>query len=137
MVAIPQLPVALRLVACFACFAISASVVSAQDKTMPQPIRTDSRYIPAGYYPDNNFSWPPGRPAEVLRPLPPGYVAPPTGNVNEDCFQTPPRHFHIWSRSCGCLSRSLSLHCQEKQSFHMYIRGNGPAIHSRPGSIWW
>lgn len=137
----------LRVAGFFACLAVSVGVASAQQpvqqpsaQTAPQklPPMSAGRYIPPGYYPDANFYWQPsGRPPEVLRPLPPGYLAPPTGDLTEDCFVTPPKHFPICSRSCGCFSRWWATCWQEKQSFHMYIRGNGPAIHSRPASVWY
>ena len=38
----------------------------------------------------------------------------------------------------SCFSRMVTTCCQDKKLFHWYIRGNGPAIHTRPaGCYWW
>lgn len=112
----------LRLAACLAAVALSANGASAQE-----------RYIPPGYGPDMNMYWAPsGRIPEVLRPLPPGYQM----NSNGDLvFHTPPGFIPVKPPCCGPLTQWLAFRCQEKQSFHMYIRGYGPAIHTRPASV--
>lgn len=112
----------LRLAACLAAVALSANGASAQE-----------RYIPPGYGPDMNMYWAPsGRIPEVLKPLPAGYTMNADGEL---VFNTPPGFFRVYSRSCGGFSQWLAFRCQEKQSFHMYIRGYGPAIHTRPASV--
>jgi hypothetical protein len=101
----------------------SACAVNAQDRTVPPP-----RYIPPGYVPDGNMYWAPsGRPPEVLRPIPPGYVVGPCGEL---IFAPPPkfpRPIPVW----------MDNYQQDRQSYHMYMRGYGPAIHSRPVGTFW
>ena len=47
-----------------------------------------------------------------------------------DCFKCRCRR--------SCFSRMMTSCCQDKKLFHWYIRGNGPAIHTRPaGYYWW
>jgi len=112
----------LKLAACLTAVALSANWACAQD-----------RYVPPGYVPDMNMYWAPsGRIPEVLRPLPAGYTMNENGEL---VFNTPPGFLHVHSRSCGPVSQWLAFRCQEKQSFHMYIRGYGPAIHTRPASV--
>ena len=35
------------------------------------------------------------------------------------------------------LHRQAVIHHHDKQLFHWYIRGNGPAIHTRPAGLYW
>lgn len=36
-----------------------------------------------------------------------------------------------------CLYRQTKIFCNDKCSFHMYIRGYGPAINTRPAGVFW
>lgn len=82
----------------------------------------------------NEYWAPSGRIPQVLRPTPPGYVPGPDGSL---IFNPPAPYCAPYSRSCGFCSQKLAFWEQEKQSFCMYIRGYGPAIHTRPGSVHW
>ncbi len=48
--------------------------------------------------------------------------------INEDCKGG-------WS-NCW-LIRACQIHHHDKCMWHSYIRGNGPAIHTRPAGIYW
>lgn len=143
MIVARKLEISLRLCGFVASIALTASLASAQSspsQAAPQasqqgmPI-SDSRFVPPGYMTDMTEYWEPGgRIPQVLKPTPPGYVMGPDGKW---CFNPPPGYCRPYSRSYGCISKSLAMHCQEKQSFCMYIRGYGPAIHTRKASILW
>ena len=66
-----------------------------------------------------------------------------TSGMDASCEQNPAFcstcragwHETCWNHSC--LYRRITEHHREKQSYHMYIRGYGPAIHERPvGRSW-
>jgi hypothetical protein len=125
--------------------AASTDLASAQDQaTPPQSSQASSGTsmmsgaTAAGYIPTTPQPWPhAGRIAYGgMRPIPPGYVETPSGEL---VFDPPPDPTMLrpYSRSPGVCSRWLAAHCQEKYSFCMYIRGYGPAIHSRPASVCW
>ena len=46
-----------------------------------------------------------------------------------NCFTCRCRH--------SCFSRTVEVHHHDKHLFHWYIRGNGPAIHTRPAGLYW
>lgn len=49
---------------------------------------------------------------------------------NCDCLRC--RAHRCW------LARQMAIYHHDKAMFHWYIRGNGPAIHTRPAAIcWW
>ncbi len=139
-----KVQVSLRLFGFVASLTITAGLASAQSspqQSTPQPPQqqgmslSDSRYVPPGYMTDMTEYWEPsGRIPIVLKPSPPGYVMGPDGQW---CFNPPPGYCRPYSRSCGCMSQKLAMICQEKTSFCMYIRGYGPAIHTRKASTLW
>ena len=138
-----KVQVSLRLFGFVASLTITASLASAQSspqQAVPQPPQqgmslSDARYVPPGYMTDMTEYWEPsGRIPMVLKPTPPGYVMGPDGQW---CFNPPAGYVRPYSRSYGCLSQKMAICCQEKQSFMMYIRGYGPAIHTRKASILW
>ncbi len=69
------------------------------------------------------------------------------GNCNHlRCRLARPWVLHEHSEDCNCLtcrcrrscfSRNAEVFDHDKQLFHWYIRGNGPAIHTRPAGIYW
>jgi len=69
------------------------------------------------------------------------------GNCNHlGCRLLRPWIMHEHDADCNCLtcrcrrscfSRNVNTCHEDKQLFHWYIRGNGPAIHTRPAGIYW
>jgi hypothetical protein len=92
---------------------------------------------PPGYNPTTPEPWPRSGwiSSAGMRPLAPGYVPNENGEIVFNAQIFPYRRQDCWSP--GWLFRKIGECHQEKTSFQMYIRGYGPAIHTRPASIWW
>ena len=57
------------------------------------------------------------------------------GSESADCNCATCRINRCWDQ-CW-LHRQVTIHHHDKHLFHWYIRGNGPAIHTRPAGLYW
>jgi hypothetical protein len=145
---------------CAALLATSGRTAPAQDRPQAfqnnvvlaqplpdSPIVGTPRSSPTGFNPTTVEAWPrSGRTAlSGMKPLPPGYVPnengdivyrPPLGYIKPHC---PAPRFMWWlcPQWTAAKCQQAELKCQEVQSFNLYIRGYGPAIHTRPASSHW